>query len=153
MERGKFRHRIQVRVRNYEIDWQGIVHNTNYLLYCEMGRAAYLQDLGLSINIDTLQGDSRIVVVRNEINYCAPARFNELINVYTRISYIRNSSFTFEGMLESADTGKRLAENISVHVWLDRESGEPAPVPDAFRGLVRDFERENLISSDPGLLT
>jgi acyl-CoA thioester hydrolase len=126
---------------------------TCYLLYCEPGRVAYLQSLGLTINVDTIKWDSRIVVVRNEINYCAPAHFNELINVYTRMSYIRNTSFTFEGMLESAETGKRIAENISVHVWLDRESGQPARVPDAFRALVRDFEKENLILTDSGMPT
>ena len=32
----KFKHETQVKVRNYEIDWQGIVHNAVYLYYFEV---------------------------------------------------------------------------------------------------------------------
>ncbi len=31
MDFSKFKHKINLRVRNYEVDWQGIVHNAVYL--------------------------------------------------------------------------------------------------------------------------
>src|SRR5712692_1637417 len=92
----------QVRVRNYEVDWQGIVHNAVYLLYFEIGRVEYLKNLGVKIDIDSIQRDYKVVLVRNEINYKSPARFDELLNVYTRIASIRNTSFTFEAYMEEA---------------------------------------------------
>jgi acyl-CoA thioesterase FadM len=37
MDITKFKHKVQLRVRNYDIDWQGIVHNAVYSLYLEIG--------------------------------------------------------------------------------------------------------------------
>ena len=81
MERTKFKHHTQVRVRNYEIDWQGIVHNANHLLYFEVGRVVYLGDVGIKVDINTIQHDSKVVVARNEIDYRSPARFGEVLDV------------------------------------------------------------------------
>jgi acyl-CoA thioester hydrolase len=127
-------------VRNYEIDWQGIVHNANYLLYFETGRIAYLQQIGVAVNLDAIRGDSRVVVARNEINYISPARFGEDLDVLTRIGWIRNSSFAFEGLIVEATTGRPVADNVSVHVWLEGASGAPVRVGDEFRRLVAAFE-------------
>lgn len=150
LDRSNFRHTHRLRVRNYEIDWQGIVHNANYLLYFETGRIAYLQQLGIRIDITTIQGDSRVVVARNEIDYRSPAKFNEELDVHTRIAYIRNTSFAFEGIIEEATTRRLIAENVSVHVWLDEKSGGPRRVGDEFRGLVRTFEGKHAIFEETG---
>ena len=140
MERSRFKHHTQVRVRNYEIDWQGVVHNANYLLYFEVGRVAYLEHLGIKVDINTIQHDSKVVVARNEIDYRSPARFGEVIDVHTRISYVRDTSFAFEGFLEESTTKRLVAENVSVHVWLDHRTGRPLRVPDEFRKWVQKFE-------------
>lgn len=134
---------MQVRVRNYEVDWQGIVHNANYLLYCEVGRVEYLKQIGAKLDLNTIRGESKVVLVRNEIDYKAPAFFDELLNVYTRISFIKNTSFAIEGILEKANTGEIVAENIAYHVWLDPATDRPKPVPDEFRKLVQSFESAN----------
>ena len=139
-DRSSFRHSTRIRVRNYEIDWQGIVHNANYLLYFETGRIAYLEQIGIPVSIDTIRGESRIVVARNEINYRSPARFGEELDVRTRVAYIRDTSFAFEGLIEEASTARLVAENVSVHVWLDEVSGRPVRVADEFRRLVVAFE-------------
>ncbi len=74
MEQPHFKVKTQVRVRNYEVDWQGVVHNTTYLLYFEVGRMEYFRKLGLRINAETIQKENRVVLVRNEINYRSAAR-------------------------------------------------------------------------------
>lgn len=143
MDRSKFKFKTQVRVRNYEVDWQGIVHNANYLLYCEVGRIEYLKHLGARVDMSTIRGDSKVVLVRNEIDYKSPANFDELLNVYTRTSLIKNSSFAMEGMLEKANSGEIVAENIAYHVWLDPSTDRPKSVRDEFRSLVQAFEGTN----------
>lgn len=143
MDRSKFKFKTQVRVDNYEVDWQGIAHNANYLLYCEVGRIEYLKHLGARIDMKTIHGDSKVVVVRNEIDYKSPANFDELLNVYTRTFLIKNSSFAMEGMLKKASSGEIVAENIAYHVWLDPSTDRPKPVPDEFRSLVQAFEGTN----------
>jgi acyl-CoA thioester hydrolase len=149
MERSLFRHRTQVRVRNYEVDWQGIVHNALYLQYFEVGRIEYLRNLGLKLELGSTGADVRVVLVRNEVNYKSPARFDELLNVYSRISYIRNTSFAFEGLLEDAAGSRLIAENIAIHVWLHPRTDEPITVGSVFRKAVADFEGENLATLGP----
>jgi acyl-CoA thioester hydrolase len=153
LDKAKFKHKIHIPVRNYEIDWQGIVHNANYLLYCEVGRVAYLEEIGIKVDINSIQHESKVVVARNEIDYLSPARFGEIISVHTRISYIRNSSFAFEGILEESRSNRRIAENISIHVWLDHRTDEPTTVTDEFRRSVQRFEGDHVLITWPTFLT
>ncbi len=140
MNKENFKHLSQVRVRNYEVDWQGIVHNAIYLLYFEVARIEYLKELGLTIDMKSIQGSSRVVVARNEVNYRSSALFDELMNVFTRVSYINETSFAFEGLMEEALSGRLIAENVSVHVWLDPVTGAPVRVGEEFRGIIRRYE-------------
>ena len=138
--RGRFRHSTPLDVRNYEVDWQGIVHNANYLLYFETGRIAYLRHLGLPVDLRSIKGNSRVVLVRNEINYRAPALFGDRLTVWTRVAAIGTTSFVFEG--EIRRSGKLLADNRAVHVWLHPSTGRPVRVRRGFRQAVGKFEGE-----------
>ncbi|MCU0452160.1 MAG: acyl-CoA thioesterase [Bacteroidetes bacterium] len=140
MDRTLFSFSIPLQVRNYEVDWQGIVHNGNYLLYCEVSRIEYLKRLGASVNITAINNESRVVLVRNEINYLKPARLGEELCVHTRTSWIKNSSFAMEGLIERPSTGEVLVENVAIHAWLDPLADVSIPVPASFRELVRRFE-------------
>ncbi len=143
MDKIVFKHRIQLSVRNYEIDWQGIVHNAVYLHYFETGRVQYLTDIGAVVDINSINSNSKVVLVRNEIDYKMPARFRDTLNVYSRISAIRKTSFDFEGILENDATKEIVGENKAIHVWLDPRTNKPTPVPQDFRNLVRKFEGDH----------
>ena len=135
-----FRHKTQVQVRNYEVDWQGIVHNAVYLLYFELGRVDYLKKMGARLDLNSVRGESKVVLVRNEIDYLKPVRFDDLLNVDTRISRIKKTSFWMEGVLESVSTRTIMATNIAYHVWLDPATDKPRLVGDDFRKQVQAFE-------------
>jgi acyl-CoA thioester hydrolase len=151
MDKSKFKFSTQVRVRNYEVDWQGIVHNATYLLYFEVGRIEYLKHIGAKVDMQSIQGESKVVLVRNEIDYQSPAYFDEVLNVFIRMSYIRNSSFAMEGILEKASTGELVATNVAYHVWLDPTTGRPKIVPTPFRKLVQAFEGKDCIIEWPAV--
>jgi len=140
MDKRKFKFKTTVRVRSYEVDWQGIVHNTVYLLYCEIGRVEYLKHIGADLDLNKIDASHRVVLSRNEIDYKSPARFDTEIVVFTRIAEIGNSSFVFECMLRDAETDTLLATNRAYHVWLNRQTNLPMSVPDDFRLLVRKQE-------------
>ncbi|HEY6951731.1 MAG TPA: thioesterase family protein [Bacteroidota bacterium] len=143
MDRSQFKHKTQVRVRNYEVDWQGIVHNANYLLYCEVGRIEYLKELGATVNIQSINGGSKVVLVRNEIDYKSSAVFDELLDVFTRVSFIRNTSFAMESVIEKATTSELVVTNTAFHVWLDPITNAPVTVGREFRNQIRQFEGED----------
>ncbi len=152
MDKKVFHHRTQVNVRNYEIDWQGVVHNAIYLHYFEVGRIEYLNTIGATVDINTINHESKIVIARNELDYRAPARYGDTINVYSRISAIKKSSFIFEGLLERSSDGKIIAENVAVHVWLNHKTDAPVPVPNDFRKLVQRFEGEHCMIQWPAII-
>ena len=149
MDKKLFSHSARLRVRNYEVDWQGIVHNANYLLYFEVGRIEYLRRVGVNVDLNAIRTDSRVVLVRNEIDYRSPASFNEELEVYSRVVYIKKTSFAFEGLIEAVSSGRVVAENVAVHVWLDGKSGEPLIVPDDFRAKIVRFEKNNVAIFQP----
>lgn len=122
------------------MDWQGVVHNAVYLLYFEVSRVEYFRELGLRIDVGTIQHANKMILVRNEINYRSPARFDDLLDVYTRISAIKNTSFVTEGLLFDHGSGRVVGENVAVHVWLDPKTDRPVTINNAFRKAVRRFE-------------
>ena len=140
MDRSKFKHKTTIQVRNYEVDWQGIVHNANYLLYCEVGRIEYLKDLGITVDLKSINGDAKVVLVRNEIDYKSPALFDQRLHVFTRTSFIRNTSFAMESLIETAADAELVATNVAYHVWLDPITRIPKTIGKEFRELIERFE-------------
>jgi acyl-CoA thioester hydrolase len=90
-------------------------------------------DDGVMINVKT-----------NEIDYEAPAKLDDLIDVYTRISYIKNSSFCFEHVILDSKTGQLLVTQKSVQVNLNNKSGKPERLPESLRKIIIDFEGSNV---------
>lgn len=140
----KFKFKTSLRVRSYEVDWAGIVHNAVYLQYFETARIEYLKQLGIEVSFENIKTKSRVVIVRNEINYKNPAHFDDLLDVFVRISKIGDTSFTFESYIVNSLTKQYIADNVSVHVWLDEKSGVPIRVNENFRSIVRSFEGMDL---------
>lgn len=135
-----FRHKTEVRVRNYEVDWQGIVHNAVYLQYFEVGRVEYLRQRGTKLDLGSVRGKNKLVLVRNEIDYLMPLTFDSVVTVHTRISKIGNTSFWMEGILEVGSAGIIAATNVAYHVWLDYQTNKPKDVGDDFRKSIEQFE-------------
>ncbi len=144
MDKRRFNFKTKVRVRTYEVDWQGIVHNTVYLLYCEIGRVEYLKHIGADLDLNKINASHRVVLSRNEIDYKSSARFDTEIDVYTRIAEMGNSSFVFESMLRNAETDTLIVTNRAYHVWLNPQNGAPMTLPGHFRRQVRKQEGENV---------
>ena len=138
---GKFKHKFPIRVRNYQVDSQGIVHNAIYLEYCETGRVEYVRNLGIHL-LPTGVYDHGVMinVKRNEINYEAPAYVDDLIDVYSRISYLKNSSFCFEHLILKSDTGQLLVTQRSVQVNLNPSTKRPERLADHLRRIIINFE-------------
>lgn len=141
----KYKHKIQLRVRNFEVDSQGIVHNAIYLEYCETGRVEYARQLGFILLPGGIFNNVlRVMVKRNEITYYSPARVDDLIEVHTRVSYIKNTSFCFEHIILDAKTGRLICDQKSVQVNLNPDTNKPERLADKFRKPIADFEGDNL---------
>lgn len=151
MEKSLFKHTFQIRVRNYEIDWQGIVHNGNYLLYFEVARVDYFKKVGMEIDERAITGKTKIVIVRNEIDYMNTATFDDELTIFTRISAIKNSSIICEAEMFNAGKKIPVAKCISILVWLDPSTNKSVTVPTEFRKKVEKFEGSNAAIQWPSI--
>jgi acyl-CoA thioester hydrolase len=77
-------HTLTIRVRYPECDPMGYLHHSVYLQYLEMGRIELLRALGHSYADLEKQG-VMFVVVKVEVRYKSPARFDEELVLTTRI--------------------------------------------------------------------
>ena len=142
---GKYKHKFDIRVRNFETDSQGIVHNAIYLEYCEIGRVEYVRHLGFHLlPTGVFDNNLKINVKLNEIAYDAPATLDEIVEVHTRISYVKNSSFCFEHLLVNKESRTMYCRQKSVQVNLNTETNRPERLPDGVRRIISEFEGDNV---------
>lgn len=73
---GRYIYEMPLKVRDYEVDSQGIVNNANYLHYLEHTRHEFCQDRGVSFR-DMQRGGIDPVVSKIEISYLTPLRLAE----------------------------------------------------------------------------
>ena len=81
---------MQIRIYYEDTDAGGIVYHSNYLNFCERARSEYFFSKGLSPIID----DSHFVVRKMDCDFLYSAHFGDMIDIYTSIKQIKNSSFT-----------------------------------------------------------
>ena len=74
----KYVYSIDIKVRDYELDAEGIVNNANYLHYTEHTRHRFLKACGLSFAEMHEQGTDA-VVARMNLEYKAPLRCDDII--------------------------------------------------------------------------
>jgi acyl-CoA thioester hydrolase len=80
-------HEIEIRVRYQETDPMGFLHHSNYLTYFEIGRTEMLRASGGNYRQMEEQG-LLVVVVRAEVRYHRPARYDDLLLIHTRIARV-----------------------------------------------------------------
>ena len=110
---------------------QNVVYYANYLLYAEVGRVAYLRDLGLLSSDVTAKGLD-FTIGEASVRYRAPLRFDEEFDIKVRVGEIRHSSWAFEYAVDRAD-GLHCAEMATVQVMIDRSSLRATRIPEDLR--------------------
>ena len=81
------------RVGFSDTDAQGIVYYGRYLPYFDLARVEYERHLGL---LDLEVGENEFVMRASTVVYEAPARFDDLLEVFVRTKRIGRSSMTNE---------------------------------------------------------
>ena len=140
MAKSDFRFMTKIRVRWMECDGQGIVYNGAYLGYLEIGQAEYYRNLGFAIYIIPQSGYFDFVVVKSTQEFKAPAKVDEIIELYVRVSNIGNTSLTLNLEIYAEGNDRLLTSIETVYVGYDTATESTRPVPDAIRELVIHFE-------------
>jgi acyl-CoA thioester hydrolase len=114
-----FKHYYDVTVVFNQVDMLHIVNNAVYFNYFEQARIKYAKDIGFFPKKGIALVGTTFYMVRNEINYLKAALFEDRLRIYTRISYIKHSSFGFEHIIENLDSGNIISEGSGVLAHVD----------------------------------
>ena len=123
----------ELRVRYAETDAMGIVHHATYPVWMELGRSDYLRMLGQSYAEWEARG-VRLVVNEIRVRFRAPAHYDELIQVRTRLAEAGRRRITFAYAIARA--GVPLAEGESVHLVAGSD-GRARVLPEDLLALIQ----------------
>jgi acyl-CoA thioester hydrolase len=133
-----FRFAVHTRVGFSDTDAQGVVYYGRYLPYFDLAQTEYYRHLA-DLPIAGVQFVTRAL----QVEYHAPARFDDLIEVFARVARIGRTSMTFEYAAYdlAPDEDERLMVTASqTFVLIDHDDRQTLPIPDAFRHRVSEFE-------------
>jgi len=127
----------RLRVRYAETDQMGVVYHTNFAIWFEIGRVEFLRELGFTYRDMEAKDNCYIAVVELRCRYKAPARYDDLILVRTRLKHLRASLINFGYEIVREDDGTLLAEGETVHIITDAQM-QKRELPEKYRAaLVR----------------
>lgn len=124
-------HQIEIRVRFEETDLLGIVWHGNYLRYFEAGRIEWVRNILGEIRLKN--PDSYQFVVKSlQIEYEAPAHFDDLLTVTTSLTRATRLNLLFEQKIHRADVLLVAAQIVGVCI---NAEGKFQSVPQFFRDM------------------
>ena len=139
--RPPFKFSATTRVWFSDTDAQGIVYYGRYLPYFDHARTEYHRHLGKSSGSIT----GRDFVMRaSTVEYLAPARFDDLLEIFVRAARIGRTSTTYECAAYRMADDELMVTATQTLVLVDLEERRACEIPASYRELIRGFEGEDL---------
>jgi acyl-CoA thioester hydrolase len=137
--RPPFKYSALSRVWFSDTDAQGIVYYGRYLPYFDHARTEYHRHLG-----PLTTPDAEFVMRASAVEYHAPARFDDLIESFVRVSRIGRTSVTYECAAYRLPDDTLMVTATQTVVLVDLARRRPTPIPEELRAPVRMFEGADL---------
>jgi acyl-CoA thioester hydrolase len=144
--RPPFKFSSYTRVGFSDTDAQGIVYYGRYLPYFDHARVEYSRHLGV---LDHELGDREFVMRACEVLYEAPARFDDLLEVFVRTKRIGRTSITSEYTAVRVEDDVVMCTAEQTLVLVDLAERGPVPVPESYRRVIEEFEGADLETAVP----
>src|SRR5437588_9513210 len=135
--RPPFLYAYRTRVGFDETAAQGIVYYGRYMPYFDRARVEYLRHLGVLAHEPA---DPEFVMRAQHVEYLAPARFDDELDVFVRVRRVGTSSITWEFEAHDVASGERLVTANQTLVSVDLAERRPVPVEWRVRDAVAGFE-------------
>ena len=120
-------------------DAYGHVNNVVYYSWFDTAVNAWLIEAGL---LDIQNGNPIGLVVETGCRYHRSLAFPETIDAGIRIARLGNSSVRWEVGLFGAGDSEAAANGFFVHVYVDRVSRRPTPLPPLWRAALESLQVE-----------
>ncbi len=135
-----FKHKFSVTVRFHEVDMLGVCYNAVYINFFETARLEYIKAAGMMPARGIFSDGNIFFIVKNEINYRGYAYHDDLLDVYSKISYIKNSSFVYDHLIVNQKSGKVIVDGKVVIVHVDSNKRKYKLLSENFIEKVKKFE-------------
>ena len=119
-------------------DVYGHVNNVVYYSWFDTAVNAYLIEQGV---LDIHAGSTIGLVIETQCNYFAPLAFPQNIEAGIRVARLGSSSVRYEVGLFAEGEDLCAAKGHFVHVYVDRETRRPVPVPESLRAVLTGLQR------------
>jgi acyl-CoA thioester hydrolase len=126
---------LQIRVYYEDTDCGGVVYYANYLRYMERSRTEFLRERGIELAEYQAKG-VQFAVVEAKLKYRASARYNDLLDVRSRIIELTAVSITFETTI--CDPNGRLCTTGVIRVACIGSQGKARRIPEEIHAVLQE---------------
>ena len=136
--RSAYPHFLLITTRWMDNDVYRHVNNVVYYSYFDTVVNQYLIEQGaLDIERSTVVG----LVVETQCRYFSPIAFPSQVHAGLRVAHLGNSSVRYEVGLFPDAAERAAAQGHFVHVYVDRESNRPVPLPARLRSVLEPLQK------------
>ncbi len=133
-QRSDYRHFLTIPTRWMDNDAYGHVNNVQYYSYFDTAVNQFLVEKGiLDIQASPVIG----LVVETQCRYSKSIVFPDVVSAGVRVAHLGNSSSRYEIALFKEDDEEAAAEGHFIHVYVDRKSNRPVPIPETMRAVLQ----------------
>jgi acyl-CoA thioester hydrolase len=135
------RFRYYLRVRYHDCDMQRVVFNANFATYVDIACTEFMKAL-MPGRHSLVQGKFELHVVRQVLEWKAPARFDDVLEIAVWCPRLGTTSFTLAYEFRKAAAGASVMEAEpfvtaeTINVSVDGHSWQKTPIPDWVRPLL-----------------
>ena len=120
----------ETRIRYYELDPQGIMHNANYLAFYDQAVVEYFRDLDYDYEKEIEETNKDFHTVQVIVQYNKPLYFDDEIEIGLKIKDVGNTSMTWIMAMFIKGTGELASASEIVHVYTDMKTSKPTTITD-----------------------
>jgi acyl-CoA thioester hydrolase len=125
---------IPIRIYYEDTDAGGIVYHASFLRFAERGRSEYLREHNINVGSLLAEQGFHFVVRHIDIDYLAPARLDDILNVETSVVDLGNASFT---MHQEIKRDTQTVADMKVVLVCINATGKAIRVPDMLRDVIK----------------
>ena len=129
-----FKHEIKIYYE--DTDSGGVVYYSNYLKFLERARTEMLESIGLS-NKKLLEDYNTLIIVKScNIEYTAPARLEDKIQIYSSIETLNKASFD---VIQNIKKNHILIVKAKVKLVTVNKDGKPIKIPSILEKSLKNI--------------
>jgi acyl-CoA thioester hydrolase len=128
--------RYYLRVRYGECDAQKVVFNARYGDYVDLASGEFFRALGYGEELAS--GELDFQLVKQTLEWKAPARFDQVLEIAVSAKHVGNTSFTLlaEFRIAGADHGRVIVTAETVYVLVAQHTLNKTPIPPPLRAAM-----------------